>query len=255
MNIDSIYRLGLWIQRFRDSRNILPIVKRGEGDLLYGLKLVQEILEENDMGRQCITEIPKWKEKLESNYKDNTRVKKEDANQLVLDSTGWNKEIHTNLMRKYVMAIAESVLSPNELIKLASSEPNKFIQEELYTKLTDIEKSDFSDAAKCLLLGSATPSVMVMFRGAEACIRNFYFHKTGHEPGKKSWRWLTRELKRQAQTLKIEETFIGYLDYIGKEKRNFAQHPNKVYSLREAAIVFMQVVGMVEDVYEHLKHS
>lgn len=252
MNIDNVYRLGLWIQRFKDSKNILPIVK-GEGQLLYGLKLVQEFLEENNMGCQSIFEISEWKKKLESKYEDNTRIEEKDAVQLVLEASGWNKEIHTDLMRKYVMEITESGLSPNELLKLASSEPNKFIQEELYVKLTDIEKSDFSDAANCLLFGSATPSVMVMLRGAEACIRDFYFHKTGNEPGKKSWRQLIRELKRQAPTLSIEETFIGYLDYIGKEKRNFAQHPNKAYSLREATMIFMQVLAMVEDVYSYMR--
>jgi uncharacterized membrane protein len=116
-------------------------------------------------------------------------------------------------------------------------------------KLTDIEKSDFSDAAKCLLLGTATPSVMVALRGAEASVRNYYQCKAQTDPGDKAWRQLTTELKNKATNLGIEDTFIGYLDYIGKAKRNFAQHPNKIYSLREAVIIFMQVVGLVEDIY------
>lgn len=252
MIIDNVYRLGLWIQRFRDSRNILPTVKGGKGDVLYGLNLVQRTLVENNIGSQSKVEIPEWTKMLELKYKDDVAIEKEDARKLVVDSAGWNKEIHADLIKKYVMEISESVLSPKELIKLANGEPSEFIKEELYAKFTDIEKSDFADAAKCLLLGSATPSVMVMFRGAEACIREFYIKKIGSDPGKKSWRWFTRELKREAQSLEIDKTFIEYLDYIGKEKRNFAQHPNKVYSVREAAAVLMQVISLVEDVYAYI---
>ncbi len=115
--------------------------------------------------------------------------------------------------------------------------------------MTDIEKNDLSDAAKCLLLGTATPSVMVALRGAEASIRNFYHNKTKMEPCEKTWRQLTQELKEKAKDLSIKDTFIGYLDYIGDAKRNFAQHPNKIYSLREAVMIFMQVASLIEDIY------
>ena len=104
----------------------------------------------------------------------------------------------------------------------------------------------------CLLFGNATPSVMVALRGAEASLRIYYEKITGNDPGKKTWRTLTKELSDNAQSLSIDEIFIGYLDYIGAAIRNFAQHPNKIYSLREAVMIFMQVMAVVEDIYSRL---
>lgn len=66
--------------------------------------------------------------------------------------------------RMHVVEIAESGLNSGELLKLASKEPNEFIKKEHWEKMTEIEKSDFSDAARCLLLGSSTPSVMVAYK-------------------------------------------------------------------------------------------
>lgn len=248
MDVDDMYRLGLWTQRFRDAYNILPFVK-GEGRLLDGLGQVHVILNRYSIGMRCAHDISEWRTKLESKYKGDVRLDKEDAKELVMDSAGWKEEIHTYLKRKQVLEIAESGLNPSELLKLANKELNKFIEESFWTKLTGIEKSDFSDAAKCLLLGTATPSVMVALRGAEASVREFYRCKMEEDPRKKTWRQLTKELKSQAGELGIADTFIGYLDYIGEAKRNFAQHPNKIYSLREAVLIFMQVVGLVEDIY------
>ena len=40
--------------------------------------------------------------------------------------------------------------------------------------------------------------------------------------------------KDKSKTLGIDNTFIAFLDYFGNAKRNFAQHPNKMYALKEA---------------------
>lgn len=252
MDLDNIYRLGLWIQRFRDSINVLPRVK-GEGYLINGLAYINTILEKNQIGQDCLEEISRVREKLDSKYDEKSMIDKNDAQQLFYYSTKWNERLHRDLITKHVVETElESGLNPDELFKLASKKSSEFIQGRVWKKLTEIEKSDFSDAARCLLLGTATPSVMVALRGAEASIRNYYRCKTKEEPGDKTWRQLTRELKSKAAELKIKDTFIGYLDYIGDAKRNFAQHPNKIYSLREAVIVFMQVVGLVEDIYAQI---
>ena len=106
--------------------------------------------------------------------------------------------------------------------------------------------------AKCLILDSGTPSVMVALRGGEASIRQYYRSSTGVDAGKKTWRQITQELKKDASKHGISDTFISFLDYLGDAKRNFAQHPNKTYSVREAAVIFMQIVAMVEDIYAQI---
>lgn len=146
----------------------------------------------------------------------------------------------------------ETGLNPIELKKVAEQKPSEFITSEIWEKMSEIEKSDISDAAKCLLMGTATPSVMVALRGAEASLRTYYSRKTGINPSEKTWRQLTKELKEKAGNLGLKDAFIGYLDYIGDTKRNFAQHPNMIYSLREAVMIFMQVLTFVEDIYREI---
>ena len=252
MDLDSFYRLGLWIQYFRDAEASSPLVK-GEGRLIDGLEQVNRILKNNLIGKDCVEETSQWKEKLDSKYDEESKIDEDDSKMIAKDANKWNEKMHRDLKRKHAVEVELlSGLNPDELSKLANKEPGEFISVEVWKKLTDIERSDLSDAAKCLLLGTATPSVMVALRGAEASIRNYYYHKTKEEPGEKTWRQLTRELKSKATASSVENTFIGYLDWFGDAKRNFAQHPNKIYSLRESVIIFMQVVGLIEDIYAQI---
>ncbi|GAH05264.1 unnamed protein product, partial [marine sediment metagenome] len=131
----------------------------------------------------------------------------------------------------------------------ANKMPSEYFPEHVWDKLTDIEKSDYSDSAKCFMLDSGTPSVMVSLRGAEASLRNYFETISGEPAEKKTWGQMTNALKTKAEELGIDDSFISFLDYIGKAKRNIAQHPNKIYSIREAVIIFMQTVAMVEDIY------
>ena len=244
-----MYIAGLWVQRLKDITVIKPQVK----GLLTGLDFLQRFLKKNRIDSEYLKKLSKWKEKLDSEYEHDADIDKDDAKELSASTREWDVVITKELKEKHVIEMElESGLNPNELLKLANKHPSEFIAEGIWKKLTDIEKSDFSDAARCLLLGTATPSVMVGLRGAEASIRNYYHRKTNEEPGNKTWRQLTNELKTRTTELGIDDTFIGYLDYIGATKRNFAQHPHKVYSLREAVIVFMQVVGLIEDVYSQI---
>jgi hypothetical protein len=252
LNLDDVYRLGLWVQRFRDASLVFPKAK-GEGSLIYGLELVRETLEEYKIGRDCMEDLSQWKKKLDSKYDEKSEIDKGDAKQLVLDWTAWNERLHRDLREKRVVEIElRSGLNPDELLKMSNKQPSEYIQENVWNQLTQIEKSDFSDAARCLLLGTATPSAMVALRGAEASIRNYYRCITNKEPGEKTWRQITQELRNEAANLKVENTFIEYLDYIGDAKRNIAQHPNCIYSLREAVMIFMQVMSLVEDIYAHI---
>lgn len=253
MDLDTAYRLGLWIQYARLSVTALHRVI-GERRVLWGLKLVKSDLENNNIGENALKDISKWIKKLEKEYTDESvKLKMEDARSLRDDANQWVDEVEADLRKIPIVEMQlKSGLNPDELMKLAKKEPSEFISDEEWKQLTEIEKSDFSDSARCLLLGTATPSVMVALRGAEASIRNFYQCKTKQPPGKKTWRLLTKELKDQAQTLGIEDTFIGFLDSFGDAKRNFAQHPNKVYTLREAVMIFMQVVALVSDIYTQI---
>lgn len=253
INLDEIYTLGLWVQYFRTIRSILPIVKAEGNNAIFGLQRIQAILQKHHCGEGLLVELKKLEEKLESKYDDKTQIEPADADELKNSANQWMNKITADLIKMNVIEItAQSGLNPKELLKMASKEPGEFISEEIWNKLTDIEKSDFSDAAKCLLMGTATAAVMVVLRGAEASIGNFYHCKTNNDPKEKTWRQLTTELKQNSETLGIDDSFIGYIDYYGSAKRNFAQHPNKIYTLREAVIIFMQIIGLVGDIYSQI---
>lgn len=110
-------------------------------------------------------------------------------------------------------SLVEVALNPEELRKLADKKPCIFFPADVWEKLTEIEKSDFSDAAKCLLAGLATPAALVIWRGSEASIKNYYRRVTGKEPDERAvWRGMTRELKKKAQELGIKDNFVSFLD-------------------------------------------
>ena len=230
-----------------------PYVKK-EGYVLTAIREAYRFIKNEKLAVDMLDAISELIDKLDKDYpEEDARIEEEDAEAVAAVFDGLRDKLREELDNLHVMTVElQSGLNPNELRKVADKSPSELISSEIWERLSDIEKSDFSDAARCLLLGTATPSVMVALRGAEASIRNYYRSKTQSGPGDKTWRQLTKELKDKAANLGIEDTFIGYLDYIGDAKRNFAQHPNKIYTLREAVIIFMQVVGLVEDIYAQI---
>lgn len=247
-----ILSLG-WLLRYLRSVSEEGARYGGERFLQGALDDIINICKEIQITPELITDIENIKRDFDDKFEGNKKLNKEYGELLAEHARDWKNKINNELKNKKSVSVdLQSGLDTDELIKISEQKPSELIPEMIYNKLTDIEKSDYSDAAKCLILGTSTPSAMVALRGAEATIGNFYKHKTGNDPGEKTWRQMTKELKDNAQNLGIEDTFIGFLDYIGDAKRNFAQHPNKIYSLREAVVIFMQVIAMVEDVYSKI---
>lgn len=257
MELVDVLELGTNIQYARLAEDCItgegPYVRK-EGYVMHALKDIHRILKNEKLAGVLLEDLSHLMEKLDKDYpEEDMKIKKKDAKDLAEFCDKLRGQVERELKNIHILRVElQTGLNPNELRKVADKLPSEFISSGTWKRLTDIEKSDFSDAARCLLLGTATPSVMVALRGAEASIGNYYRSKTKNEPGTKTWRQLTKELKTNATALGIEDTFIGYLDYIGDAKRNFAQHPNKIYSLREAVIIFMQVVGLVEDIYAQI---
>ena len=251
MELDDIYFIGTEIEYIKEVDDTLPLVK-GKNWLLDVLKRIPNSLKDQGIDIN-LSKINSWIDRLE-NYETKVKITPEDAEKLVDDATKWDKYIIKTLGQKQIIEVkTQRGLDARELTLLSNKKPSEFIGSATWKKLSEIEKSDFSDAAKCLILGTATPSVMVALRGAEASIINFYKAKTREDPSPKdTWRRLTAKLKRRSGELELKETFIGYLDYIGDAKRNFAQHPNHIYSIREAVMIFMQVITLVEDIYTQL---
>ena len=252
MKLINILDLGMNLEYMWLSDMWRPNVWSKKGKRMLGmLGEARDILEGEGMGETVVKDLSRWITRLKKDYpKENTKISQEDVKELVRESAKWHQGIREEIEQKSMIEVGlQTGLNPKELAKVVNQQPSDFIPAEVLAKMTSIEKSDLSDAAKCLLSGTATPSVMVALRGAEASLRNFYSCKTKTDPSTKTWRQLTKVLKDKGEELGIESTFVGYLDYIGEAKRNFAQHPNKVYLMREAVIIFMQVAALIGDIY------
>ena len=129
-------------------------------------------------------------------------------------------------------------------------EQSAFFNNVIWTQLYEISKNDFSDAAKCLLLGAATPAAMITLRGAEEIVRQYYHYKTGKDYTEKPWGTITKELRGQKN---VNQDLLQYLDYIRKTKRNLTQHLEKIYTQREAERIFMEILSAAHDIHSDMQ--
>ena len=251
ITLKDVFELGINTQYLRICDVSLPRVK-GDSYLLDALKGTIELVKNTKLCEERIELLETTMMAL-NKYNEDEKIKKEDADKLVKNMDYLISHLFKELSQRNIIEIGiKSGLDANELIKLSKKEQSEYFLKEKWDRLTDIEKSDISDAAKCLLLDSATPSVMVCLRGGEASIRNYYKAITKNDPGNKTWRQITHELKKDESKYRISATFISYLDYLGDAKRNLAQHPNKIFTIREAAVIFMQIIAMIDDIYNQI---
>ena len=252
MNLKDAYQIGNIIQYIRRIRSIKPTVK-GEDLLLENLQWLESCLKENNVNHELQVKISRWIEKLDSNYEEKQEITDTDAEELYRDGSKWGTTLSRLLFERQVLELIRTgALNQKALLDTAIGKPSAFFDQKAWNDLSEIEKSDFSDAAKCLLAGVPTPAVMVALRGAEATVKKYFEFKTGDSAKEKMWGPIVRELKRRATELKIKDTFLGYLDYIRDAKRNFAEHPNKIFDQREAELIFMEVINLVQDTYAEI---
>jgi len=185
-------------------------------------------------------------------YEEKKVVTEEDAIYLKERATTLIELISSELNELITFqVIEECCLDKVNLIKLMNSEKCVFFEDAIWKKISEIGKSDFSDAAKCLLIGAPTPATMITMRAAEEILRVYYTHKTENDPGRKTWGTMTDELKRVPD---INESLIGHLDYLRKTHRNVAQHPNKTFTQREAERIFMEIIPTVHTMYSDMNN-
>lgn len=252
MNLQNAFAIGTTLQYIKRSGSIQTTVK-GENLLLENFGRLESYIKEADLNHHLQSTISEWINKLEKNYKENQKITEDDAKELFQDTTTWETLINRLLSERQVLELIRTgALNQKALIDTAHGEPSAFFDKKTWDSLSNIEKSDFSDAARCLLTGIPTPAVMVALRGAEATVKKYCEFKTGESSKKKTWGSIVEELESRAKELKIQDTFLGYLDYIRDAKRNFAEHPNKTFGQREAELIFMEVLNLVQDTYAEI---
>lgn len=210
---------------------------------------VERFAKKLELSSVIIELINRNKELLEKYDKEDKKITMQDPYRRFFSDNmeGMSRLILSELEGKFIFeSVKECALDKECLIKLSRKEKTVIFDDELWDNLGDLAISDYSDAAKCILMGASTPAAMITLRAAEEAVRMYYRHKIVEDPGKKAWGTLINELKRQTNS---NEELLEYLNYIRKSKRNLAQHPEKIYSQREAERIFMEVISMLHDIF------
>ncbi len=192
-----------------------------------------------------------WIFKFEREYKSGEAIKQEDAEELREDMDKLETLISRELIFRPCFELSRSgALNHKALFETSFKKPSSIFERNIWEKLSSIAKSDFSDAAKCLLVEASTPATMVALRGMEAVVRDYYCYKKGEKCGRKVLGTIIKELRELPDANK---KLLEYIDYLRSEKRNLAQHPNKTYSQGEAERVLMEIINAVHDIFSDMQ--
>ena len=252
MDYSDLFVLARNLEYLRLTESFLPTVK-GKNWLLDILDSVLVFL------RYCNIEdestyigLKEWIRKLNRAYKKDQQIKEEDSMELSKDADRWQELIYKEMCARPCIEFQRGALNQKALVDTSEGKPSNIFEEKVWKALPKIAKSDFADAAKCLLVGASTPATMVALRGIEAVVRKYYTLKTKKAAGNENLGVIIEELKKMPRAKK---KLLGYMDYIRSEKRNIAQHPTRVFSQREAERIFMEIVSATHDIYAEILSS
>ena len=195
--------------------------------------------------------VSMWITKFEREYKAGDEIKPEDAEALI----DYMKELETLISRELLNRPSlelcrNGALNHKALLETSRKQPSSIFERDIWEQLPSIAKSDFSDAAKCLLVEASTPATMVALRRMETMVKNYYCLKKEEKCGKKSLDTIIKELRSLPNA---NAKLLDYVDYLRSEKRNLAQHPNKTYSQGEAERVLMEIINAVHDLFSDIQ--
>lgn len=252
MNFPDVFELAASLEFIRNSDPTVAEVK-GKGWIIDVLHDILKLSEDCDIKDELIVEeVMIWIRKLKRTYKKGQKIKKKDGKELSEEAERWGDLVHRELCARPCIEFQKGALDQRALVLTSKGKRSSIFDRKTWKSLPKIARSDFSDAAKCLLVGASTPAAMSTLRGMEAVIKRYYSAKTKKPAGKKVLGEIINELRK---TPKTNMKLLSYMDYIRSEKRNVAQHPNKVFSQREAERIFMEVVSGTHDIYDVILRS
>lgn len=252
MDFSEIFELATTVEFIRNSGTAVHEVK-GKGwlvDMLNHFLYLSDVCGIED--EQVLENVKIWIPRLKRTYKKGQKIKKQDGNELSTDAERWLDLIYKELCARPCIEFQKGVLNQQALVSTSKGKPSNIFDRKVWKSLPKIARNDFSDAAKCLLVGASTPATMVALRGIEAVIRRYYSLKAKKAVGRKNLGSIIEELQRIPNA---NEKLLEYMDYIRSEKRNIAQHPTKIFNQREAERIFMEIVSATHDIYAEILRS
>lgn len=249
MEFSDVFEIGMTTEFIRQS-DLAGHEVKGKDWLLENIYAAIDSLATCEIEDDFVFEsMWEWTKRLNRTYKKGERIKKKDGKELAKDAGRWQDLIYKELSAKPCIEFQKGALNQKALVLTSEGKPSAIFSKKVWKALPKIAQSDFSDAAKCLLVGASTAATMVTLRGIEAVVRKYYSLKTKRTVGKKNLGDMLKELQEMPP---VNKKLIGYIDYIRSEKRNIAQHPTKVFNQREAERIFMEIVSATHDIHAEI---
>jgi hypothetical protein len=246
LDFGDVFYLGKTLEYVRNSDSGTHEVK-GKYWLVDMLRQLEEILDDCEIEDEVVSDgVKEWISKLSRGYKRGQKISKSDGKELSGEADRWSELIFKEMCARPCVEFQKGALNQKALVRTSSGKSSAIFEKKVWKALPKIAQSDYSNAAKCLLVGASTPATMVALRGMEAVIRKYYNLKTKKPAGRQNLGNIIDQLRIVKG---INKRLIEHMDYIRSEKRNIAQHPNKIYSQREAERIFMEIVSATHDIF------
>lgn len=265
INLAKIYWLGNNIQYCRlKARSVIynneKVNVKGEGSIINALEEINIALMEYNITPLVQKGIQKWINGLNDAYvlsrgqppllnllnPNSIYLVSADAEALLRDIGHWREAILSSLENDFYKPckIETALIDKSKLL----SGLNSFLSEDILKHLSDNNKNDLNEAIKCILLHLPTPSAMITFRASEDILRLYYEKKTQNSSAGKRWIDVINEL---LNIKGIKKPLVDYLNYI-RDKRNEAEHPDKVFTQYECEQAFMQVINLITEISKEI---
>ena len=236
----DVFYIGRYISYLKRSRPKDRVVyddgsieRDGRGFILFVMKGLYNLLVKHDLARMERKALQSLIRKFEERYgPSNYYLSNEDYSRLSrvierLDAV-LTKEISDRNFSE-----SRPATGLLDYSKLLAEGVSAFFDEEVRRRLPEIVVHDLQESITCLAYGASTAAVMISLRAVEGMLREVCA-RMGVDVSRKNWYGLLESLKSELEGRgRRDVELLGYLDYL-RNVRNQADHPDKVFTQREA---------------------
>jgi len=153
LEFTDAYELGTTLEFIRICDDSRPEVK-GERWLVDMLNYLIALLANFDIEDEiAFNEVGAWIERLNKSYKKGQKISKEDGEELARDAESWGTVIYKELCSRPCVEFQKGALNQKALMETSKGKTSDIFDKKVWNALPKIARNDFSEAAKCLLIG------------------------------------------------------------------------------------------------------
>lgn len=185
----------------------------------------------------------RYPDQIDEKLKRNMRVSWQKKNSEILSKIPiWEDRIKLEIRKRKVKELyTNTSINPQKLQEGAKS----FFDNNVWSKMSDIQKADLNDGCSIILLKSWTPAAMIIMRAIESSLRSHYKLITGSNPSGKNWGTILKDLHGHPSA---EKKILNYFDYL-KDYRNQIQHPDTRFDQSETEDMLNQAIHIFNKIY------